>query len=110
MKIAVNLRLYWKGKIGGIENYVRQVVAGIAASQSARNRELTVFAQQPEMEHVRDFSPGAKIVDVSREPAGQTIEEELQRGYDLLFCPLLILDPLKPGLPSAVTIPDLQHE
>src|SRR5216684_1950924 len=111
MRIAVNLRMYWKGKIGGIENYVRQVAAGIAANQAARNQEWTVFAQQAELENVREICPGAKLIAVTHESAAGVIERELRWGrYDLFFCPLLVLDPLRPGIPSAVTIPDLQHE
>ncbi|MCL5292009.1 MAG: glycosyltransferase family 4 protein [Actinobacteria bacterium] len=31
-------------------------------------------------------------------------------GVDLLFCPLITLEPRGAGLPSVITIPDIQHE
>jgi glycosyltransferase involved in cell wall biosynthesis len=111
MNLAVNLRLYVKGEIGGIENYVRNVIAGIAANQKALNADWTVFAHESQIAHVAEIAPGARIVPVIHETATRQIEQELERGrYDLLFCPLLVLDPLRVKVPSAVTVPDLQHE
>ncbi|HUS05459.1 MAG TPA: glycosyltransferase [Bryobacteraceae bacterium] len=111
MKIAINLRTYVKGKIGGLENYVHNVVQGIAASQHRRRDALTIFTHKTEVDNVRQLSPDARIVPVVHDTALGVIEAELERGgYDLLFCPLLVLDPLKPKIPSAVMIPDLQHE
>ncbi|MBI1896304.1 MAG: glycosyltransferase [Acidobacteria bacterium] len=110
MNIAINLRLYVQGKIGGIENYVRHVVAGIAAAQRARG-SLTIFAHCAEIENVRKLAPDARVVPVVHENANEVLGAELNAGvYDVLFCPLLVLDPHRPPVPSAVMIPDLQHE
>jgi len=111
MRIAVNLRLYVKGKIGGIENYLRHVMAGIAANQSTLRQEWTVFAHQSEVENARELCPGARVIPVVHETAPRVVEGELRRTpYDAFFCPLLVLDPIRPPIPSAVTVPDLQHE
>jgi len=111
MRLAINLRTYMKGRIGGMENYVRRVMAGIAEHQSRLDGEWTVFAHESEVDNVREMCSGALIVPVIHETAVSVIETELHRTrYDLLFCPLLVLDPMKPGIPAAVTIPDLQHE
>ena len=111
MRLAVNARLYVKGKIGGIENYLRHVMSGIAAYQAKLGHEWTVFAHQLEVDNARELCPGAKIVPVVHETATQVIQEQLRRNrFDALFCPLLVLDPIRGGIPSAVTIPDLQHE
>ena len=111
MRVAVNLRLYVKGKIGGMENYVRHVMAGISVNQAKSGDGWTVFAHRSEAENVRELCLGANIIPVVHETATGVIREELNgTGYDVLFCPLLALDPMRPGIPSAVTIPDLQHE
>src|SRR4051812_19616187 len=111
MRLAVNLRLYVKGQIGGIENYVRHVVRAIAQQQQAAQAEWTVFGIESELQNVGEFAPGASLFPVTHETAEMTIAEELRRSsYDLLFCPLLVLDPLQRIIPSVITIPDLQHE
>ncbi len=111
MKIAVNLRQYAKGKIGGLENYVRHVVGGIATHQASRNQPLTIFVHQSEAPNARAIAPHATIFPIDHVAAEPTIQTELEAGgYDLLFCPLLVLEPLQSKIPSAVMIPDLQHE
>jgi glycosyltransferase involved in cell wall biosynthesis len=111
MNIAVNLRQYFKGKIGGLENYVRHVLGGVARDHARKNRQLTIFADPSEAKNIREFAPAAVILPVSRQSAATAIAAELETGkYDLFFCPLLVLEPLTPQIPSAVMIPDLQHE
>jgi glycosyltransferase involved in cell wall biosynthesis len=111
MRVAINLLRYVKGEIGGMENYVRHIVSGIGADPRVVRHGLTIFAHQSQLEHVREFAPGAKLIGVSYETAEATILRELEQGsYDLFFCPLLVLDPLHVPIPSAITIPDLQHE
>ena len=111
MRVAINLRLYEKGKIGGMENYVRHIVSGIAHDPHISRDGLTIFSLQSEIEHVREFAPGANLIGVTHETAEAIIHRELeQNSYDLFFCPLLVLDPLHVHIPSAIAIPDLQHE
>ena len=108
MNIAVNLRLFTKGEIGGLENYVRHVVGGIAADQHRKGHPLTILARLAETANVQGIAPHARIVPVADEIEA---EAALNRdSYDLLFCPLLVLEPLRPSMPSAVMIPDVQHE
>ncbi|MCE5308262.1 MAG: glycosyltransferase [Acidobacteriales bacterium] len=109
MNLAVNLRQYFQGRIGGLENYVRNVIGGVVRSDVFET--VTVFVLETEAENVRQFAPGARVVGLNPSHAAQTIETEINSGkYDLLFCPLLVLEPLRPKIASAVTIPDLQHE
>ena len=111
MRIVVNLRTFVAGKIGGLENYVRQIVAGLDRLQTSQNEPLTIFAHEAEVENVAALAPGARIIPVVHESAVKTMEAELEaKPYDLLFCPLLVLDPMRPKIPSAVMMPDLQHE
>ncbi|MFN0101027.1 MAG: glycosyltransferase [Bryobacteraceae bacterium] len=105
MRIAVNLRQYYKGKIGGMENYVRNVLAGLG------NHALTIWVHEDEVENVRDFAPSADIIGITHQQGADAIEKGLQAGsFDVFFCPLLVLEPLVVGLPSAVMMPDVQHE
>ena len=105
MKIAINLRQYFKGKIGGLENYVRNVVGGLSAD------ELTIFVHESEVEHSREFAPNATFVPLKHETAEQTIASALdQTKFDVFFCPLLVLEPLRVNIPSAIMMPDVQHE
>src|SRR5687768_3805949 len=105
MKIAVNLRQFFQGQIGGLENYVRNVVGGIAGLRDTFP-DVTIFAQASEVDHVREFAPEARILALPPGADVQAIEQELETGkYEFLFCPLLVLEPLRPGVRSAVMIP-----
>ena len=111
MHIAINLRSYVQGHIGGMETYVRHIVAGIATAQHAAGQPLTLFARPAELDHVRRLAPHAQLHAINQDPAGPQLAAALKQGtYDLLFCPLLVLEPLQFDIPSAVMMPDLQHE
>lgn len=111
MHIAINLRLFIKGEIGGLENYVRHVVRGIAEHQRRHDQPLTVFARRSEVENVRQLAPDARLLVVPHSIAEACTAAEIQTGdYDVLFCPLLILEPESASIPSAVMVPDLLHE
>ncbi|MCA2969805.1 MAG: glycosyltransferase [Acidobacteriaceae bacterium] len=105
MKIDVNLRQYYKGKIGGMENYLRNVLGGLTGHQ------VRVWVHQEEVEHVREFAPHADIRGITHQRGLATIEDAVRAGdFDLYFCPLLVLEPLVVEKPSAVMMPDVQHE
>ncbi len=105
MRIAVNLRQYFKGKIGGLENYVRNIL------HSLDSERLTIFVHEEEAQHVREFVPSAEIIKIRHETGLATIAATLkQREFDLFFCPLLVLEPLVVAIPTAVFMPDVQHE
>ena len=82
MRIAVNLRQYYKGKIGGMENYVRNVVGGLT------NHTLTIWVHEEEVENVRAFAPQADIVGITHQEGASAIEKGLRAGeFDLFYCP-----------------------
>ena len=111
MHIAVNLRTFFQGEIGGLENVVRHIVGGIAADQYSKRNPVTIFVHDTQARYVRLFAPHAHVISLADRTAEQTIEHELETGkYLLLFCPLLVLEPLAPKVPSVVCMPDLQHE
>jgi len=105
LRIAVNLRQYYKGKIGGMENYVRNVLAGL------QHHALTIWVHEEEAENVRAFAPRADVIGITHQQGAAAIEKGLRGGgFDLFFCPLLVLEPLVVPLPCAVMMPDAQHE
>jgi glycosyltransferase involved in cell wall biosynthesis len=105
MRIAVNLRQFYKGKIGGMENYVRNVLAGL------QHHAMTIWVHEDEVENVRAFAPNATIIGITHQQGASAIEKGLRAGaFDLFFCPLLVLEPLVVDIPSAVMMPDVQHE
>ena len=80
MRIAVNLRQFYKGKIGGTENYVRNVLSGLG------QHALTIWVHEEEVENVRAFAPGADIIGITHQQGAAAIEEGLRDGrFDLFF-------------------------
>lgn len=108
--VVINLRLFIKGEIGGLENYVRNVVGGVAEALHRRGDLVTVLARRSEVDNLREIAPQARfaVIPHSRADACAAAEIEIG-GYDVLFCPLLVLEPVESPVPSAVMVPDLQH-
>ncbi len=105
MRIAVNLRQYYKGKIGGMENYVRNILSRLDSAS------LTIFVQPEEAAHVHEFAPNAELIKIEHDNAVARIMETLERRhFDLYFCPLLVLEPPLVKIPCAAMMPDVQHE
>lgn len=105
MRIAINLRQFHKGKIGGMENYVRNIIRGL------NRHDLTIWVHHDEVNNVRQFAPAAAIHGISHETGLSEIRAALRpEKFDLFFCPLLVLEPLVVGIPTAVMMPDIQHE
>lgn len=103
MRVAVNLRRFRAGAIGGQESYARRML------EALREEELTVFAQPAEFANLKAVVPEARFAEAGN--CGEAVRLGLRRAkFDVLFCPLHALEPLEPGLPSAVMTPDLQHE
>ncbi len=106
MDIVVNLRQYYKGCIGGIEHYVVNVLSALEGA----GHSLTILAPRGEEANIRTFAPGAEILEAGPEGGANVRDRILAGGCDLLFCPLLVLEPLNVSVPSVVFIPDIQHE
>ncbi|QOY85065.1 glycosyltransferase family 4 protein [Paludibaculum fermentans] len=106
MHIAVNVRHYLKGRIGGQENYLQAILRGLAR----RGQKLTIFAQPSQFQAVREMVGAPVEVWAVPEEGRAMLQAIGGGGFDLLFCPLHTLEPLDPPIPSAVMIPDLQHE
>src|ERR1700704_4233993 len=92
--------------MGGLENYVCQVLGGLDA-----RHELTLHTITGQARRIRDFAPRARMEVVDDALAGVSIEKSLDPAPpDVLFSPLAFLDPIVPPLPCAVELNDLAHE
>lgn len=106
LRIAVALRQFVPG-MGGTGIYTRNVLAGLAHDHRAR---LTIFTVEGQVETLRE-TVDATFHTVVDEAAGLSIERDLDPdSFDVLFCPLSLLDPPRPAIPAAVTIHGLGHE
>lgn len=107
-RVGVHLEALRPGRIGGLEDYVRQLLAAL----SCLDPDLTFVLLAAE--HNVSTLPsgeGWETHVLSAEDFAALDAERLARfELDLWFCPLLVLEPASPGLPSVATIPDLQHE
>jgi glycosyltransferase involved in cell wall biosynthesis len=104
MRIAVNLRTFVKGSIGGAEYHLRRVVAGM------RRHELVIFAPPAQWPAIVEFAPDAALLDGGPDGAPAILQAHAAAPFQLLFCPLLVLEPLHAPMPAAVVMPDILHE
>ena len=109
MKIGVNLYSLELGKIGGMEQYVRNLIWYVSNHFSGFELFLVL---NPRNEG--SFSEGNQVRKVVV-PENETKEIKMYRliqeeKLDLWFCPLLVLEPRYVTIPTVFTIPDLQHE
>lgn len=109
MRLAINLRPLVVGKIGGMENYVRNLLTRLVRRDEFEDICLLTGSES----HGSLDVAGARVAEVlipDGDPGTHIARELSQRKSDILFCPLIDLEPRDPMLPSLVTIPDLQHE
>ena len=87
---------------------LHRTLGDLAARPLRPEQRLDLFCASDQVEAVRSLAPGAAVRAVD---GPFDVAEALERErFDLLYCPLLTLDPVAPGIPSAVWIPDLVHE
>lgn len=109
MRLAINIRPLVPGKIGGMETYVRNIIARLAQRRDVEEICLLTGAQSHGV--IEGSSARVHEVLIADDDPGTRISRELlRRKSDLLFCPLIDLEPCGSAVPSLVTIPDLQHE
>lgn len=110
LKVAVNLRTLYPGKIGGLETAFREVAARLL-HRAERDVALTLVTSPWNHDSFDAWLPGGLARRVLM-PA-QDFEAPLMAavsGHDVLWCPLFFLEPLRAAVPSVVMIPDLQHD
>lgn len=109
MRLAINIRPLVTGKIGGMESYVRNIVTRLAQRKDIE--EICLLTSVESHGALDVPSPRVHEILIADDDPGTRISRELlRRKSDLLFCPLIDLEPRSSALPSLVTIPDLQHE
>jgi glycosyltransferase involved in cell wall biosynthesis len=108
MRVGVHLEALRPGIIGGHEQYVRELIDWMPRLDPQLTMVLycadynaDTFTASPQLE-IHQLT-GAEF---DRLDAGRLRDD----GFDVWFCPLLVLQPEFPGLPSVVNIPDIQHE
>jgi glycosyltransferase involved in cell wall biosynthesis len=112
MRVAVNLRPWVPRKIGGMENYVRTILTRLIR-RDARDLEFMCLLTTKENHDWVDFDdPRVRRVLFTDEKSAsdQAASTLRQCQVDVLFCPLIDLEPRHSITPSFVTIPDIQHE
>lgn len=108
MRIGVNLLAFQPDRMGGLEHYVRRLLAALV-DQAADEFVLflppggeAAFEEVPGRLRVRAFA-----LDGGDIPLALALVDE---RLDLWWCPWVVWRPLHPPVPAVVTIPDLQHE
>ena len=108
MRIGVHLEALRVGRIGGLETYVRQLIHLLP--RLAPDLQLVLFCA----DHNAGSFTSDRAVEVRTLDAAAFVALDAAHlaaaALDLWFCPLLVVEPHEPGLPTAVTIPDMQHE
>jgi glycosyltransferase involved in cell wall biosynthesis len=106
VRIAVHLRGFRHAEMGGLENYVRNVVGRLDS-----RHDLTIYVTDGQAARIREFAPHAELDTVEDSRIGVSIADRLDTAaHDVLFCPTAFLDPQDPPLPCAVELNDLMHE
>src|ERR1017187_2351581 len=91
--IAVNLRSFVKGAIGGLEEVVAHLIPALDRHESGQGRKLLVFCQPNQEDNVRQIASSAEIVSIQNTPEGIR-SHQMETPHRLLFCPLMVLEPI----------------
>lgn len=110
MRVGINFTDLIPDKIGGMENYVNSVLHYFLKINS--KNAYVIFAHK----EIAKILPkkGYEIVFIEnyeRNKLSLELKKKIMENrIDVWWSPLLILDPLDLKIPSAFTIPDMQHE
>ena len=108
MRVGINLTNLFPGKIGGAEQYVRNVIHEMAYMD-----KITVYAFVNEAAFSTFNDEGnAKIVKISD---AENRDTQLRfwidnQNIDIMFCPLFFIAPSDCPIPAVASILDVQHE
>ncbi len=107
MRVGVHLQSLRPGQIGGLEDYVRHLLA--AARELDADTHFVLFCAEYNQQSFDGQGWETHLLS-AEEFAALDADRLAAFDLDAWFCPLLVLEPAQPGLPSVVTVPDLQHE
>lgn len=111
MKIGINITDLIPGKIGGMETYMRSLIHYFPLISD--KDDFYIVGYSSILKTFTENNIHKIIVKVSKSREQQSLllkKVIIDNQFDVWFSPLLILDPLDCPVPSAFTIPDMQHE
>ncbi|MFH1899649.1 MAG: glycosyltransferase [Patescibacteria group bacterium] len=111
MKIGINLTDLIFGKIGGMETYIRSLVHFFPLISP--KDKFCIVGYSSILGDIKEENIFKIVIKKSstREEQSELLKQLIiENKFDVWFSPLLILDPLNCPVPSAFTIPDMQHE
>lgn len=108
MKVGINIVPLFPGKIGGGEQYIRNVVSFLNQKD---NLEIHLFVNQYALSTFSE-TPRLKLHEINLSiPHGPQLAQYIDYlALDVWFCPLFHLIPEKCDIASIVTIFDIQQE
>lgn len=109
MRVGINLISVIPGKIGGMEQYVRNLLT-YSMNTSDGNKWYLFLA--PHNYHTFEARSNVhKILIPDNANAYEWFHHWIRSlQLNLWFCPLLVLNPADVPIPSVINIPDIQHE
>lgn len=108
MRLVINVRSLLPGAVGGLETAFREVFDRILRRESSAI-EATILTSSYNHGSFAGWGGLANLCQLPDDASSDDIDGVL-RGADLIYCPLMFLDPPRPRIPSVVFIPDLQHQ
>jgi glycosyltransferase involved in cell wall biosynthesis len=111
MKIGINLTDLIPGKIGGMETYMRSLIHYFPLISPKDKFYIVGYSDILKDIKEKNVLKISMERCSSREKQSELLKQTIIKNkFDVWFSPLLILDPLDCPIPSAFTIPDMQHE
>ena len=108
MKLGINIVPLFPGKIGGAEQYIRNIIQLL---QNNRELDLYLFVNEYAIDtFIETDRLHTVLIDLNR-PHSLQMESYIDSyALDVWFCPLFHLVPENCSIPSAVMIFDIQQE
>lgn len=108
MRIGINCRPLFPGRIGGLEHYFRGLLS--AMLELGRDHEYLLYCHDENLESLRRYEPGARLWRL-RDPHRL---ENLARAVrdsapDAVFHPFLFIEPMQLDAINVIHIPDLRY-
>jgi len=107
MKLGINLTGLYPGKIGGAEQYARNIISKF---ETYKDLQLYIFLNES---GYKTFKLKRNIhlvkIEINENPSKQLKAYIDYYGLDVWFCPLLFLEPIDCQIPNITTIFDIQQ-
>jgi len=110
VRVGINLRTLNPGKIGGMEQYVRNLIWYGAEKRNDIDFFLFLNNSNEKTFKIEKFTNIHKIILGDNCQIYELYKQIQNNGIDLWFCPLLVAEPHYLNIPMIINIPDIQHE